>query len=61
MSVSVLIPVVQSASMSPNPANINSSVSMTVSVIEQTVILNEIYPYCGQPNIYCGGVIYIGD
>lgn len=61
MSISVMVPVVQSASMSPNPANINNSVSLTVSVTEQEIILNEIYPYCGQANIYCGGVIYIGN
>lgn len=61
MSVSILVPVVQSASMSPNPANINNSVSLTVSVVEQTIVLDEIYPYCGQANIYCGGVIYIGN
>ena len=61
MSVSVLVPVVQSASMSPNPANINNSVSLTVSVAEQIIVLDEIYPYCGQVNIYCGEVIYIGN
>lgn len=61
MSLSVLIPVIQSASTSPNPANINNSVSLTVSVVEQTIILDEIYPYCGQANIYCGEVIYLGN
>lgn len=61
MSVSVLVPVVQNATMAPNPANINGSVSITVSVVEETIILNEIYPYCGQYGIYCGEVIYIGN
>lgn len=61
MSLSVMVPVVQSASMAPNPANINSSVSLTVSVVEQSIILDEIYPYCGQYGIYCGEVIYLGN
>lgn len=61
MSVTITVPLVQSASMSPNPANINTAVSLVVQVIEQSIVLNEIYPYSGQNNIFSGEVMYLVD
>ena len=48
------IPVIASASFSPNPANMNSPTVLSVQVTEQTVILGPTWFWANE--IYCGEV-----
>lgn len=52
--LSFKMPVVSAATISPNPATINSSATLSVTVTEQTVILYPQYFYSGE--IYAGEV-----
>lgn len=52
--LSYKMPVVSAATLSPNPATINASTTLNVTVSEQTVILYPQYFYAGE--IYAGEV-----
>ena len=53
MGYEILIPVVQAATFSANPTTINEKIIITVTVVEQTVIL--------EPEIRYSGEIYAGE
>ena len=53
MGYEVLLPVVQSAVFSANPATINDKISVTVTIVEQIVIL--------EPEIRYSGEVYSGE
>lgn len=48
MGYEVLLPVVQTAVFSVNPATINEKISITVTVVEQIVILEPEIRYSGE-------------
>lgn len=54
MGYEVLIPVIQSAAFSTNPATINQKITITVTVIEQSAIREAEVIYSGE--IYAGEV-----
>ena len=51
---SILIPEITSAMFSVNPADMNSKTSLSVTVIEKTIILEPYFFYSGE--IYSGEV-----
>ena len=53
MGYEVLLPVIQAATFSVNPATINEKITITVTVVEQIVIL--------EPEIRYSGEIYAGE
>lgn len=53
MGYEILLPVIQTAAFSVNPATINEKITVTVIVIEQSVIL--------EPEIWYSGEIYSGE
>lgn len=52
MSYTLLVPVIQSASLVPNPVNANTAYLMAVTVTEIELIIEPIVRYCG--TIICG-------
>ena len=54
MSYIVQIPYFESASISPNPANMNTKFLLSVSVIEKSVTLDPYFYYSG--DLYAGEV-----
>ncbi len=61
MSVTVTVPDVTAATIAPNPANINQTTLLTVTVTETQVVLDEIFPRCGQALTFCNEVIFYGN
>lgn len=51
---SIMIPEITDASFSVNPADMNSKTSLSVTVIEKTIILEPVFSYSGE--IYSGEV-----
>lgn len=54
MNYQVQIPRVESATVSPNPVDINTGFLISLSVSEETVILEPYYYYSG--DLYAGEV-----
>ena len=52
MSYILMVPVVQTAAMSPNPVNANTAYLIAVTVTEIELIIEPIIRYCG--TIICG-------
>ena len=52
MTYTILVPAVDSAAITPNPANINEALSISVEVSEHTIVLTPEYNYCG--DFICG-------
>ncbi len=57
MPLTITVPVITAVTLSPNPVSINSALTITATVTEQTVTLEETYPYCGEIN--CGEEFYL--
>lgn len=53
-SITVLLPQITAASVSPNPASINAKATLTVTVTESVITLEPYYYYAGE--IYAGEV-----
>lgn len=51
---SIQIPKIETSSITPNPANINTPILVSVQVIEETLVLQPVWFYSGQ--IYSGEV-----
>lgn len=54
MSYQVQIPVVKTASITPNPVDFNTKFTLSVSVVEETITLEPYYYYSG--DVYAGEV-----
>lgn len=52
MSYVILVPVIQSASISPNPVNANAAFLAAVLVTEIEKVLEPVVRYCG--TLMCG-------
>lgn len=50
----VLVPLIQAASFSANPANMNTQIVLSVSVAEETITLEPYYYHSGE--LYAGEV-----
>lgn len=53
-SITVQRPVVTAATLTPNPVGFNGAVRLSVTVIDQAVILEPTYFYAGE--VSCGEV-----
>lgn len=50
-----LVPVISGASLAPTPADMNTAVTLSVTVSEQTIYLESETYYCGE--FYAGEVL----
>lgn len=53
-SITVLRPVVTAATLTPNPVAFNGVVRLSVTVVDQAVVLEPTYFYAGE--VFCGEV-----
>lgn len=50
--------VIENVTLTPNPANTSARMTIAAKVTERTRVLEPVYPFSGQANIYSGSVYY---